>query len=198
MRNHIIALFLLLSGSHAQGATIALRLIDWGAPDDRLFTIRVQDGLATGDLDTIKSLLKQARREGKTVVALELGSWGGDADTGMAIADFVFVKKMKVVVNGVCSSACSYAALVALGGGRLMVRSAGVLGVHQVFDNGTHDPDRPWTRRAADRLLKLGAPSGPLETMVQTLPSGMVWYYADDLVGMGAFKLKEGWSWWPW
>lgn len=194
MRYRTVALFLLLGCSYAQGATIALRLID---ESDRLFTIRVQDGLTPGDLDTIKSLFQQARHEHKKVVALELGSWGGDADTGMAIAYFVHDKDIKVVVNGICSSACSYAALVALGNGMLAVRSTGVLGVHQVYDNGTHDPDRLWTRRAADQLLKLGAPPGPLETMVQTVPSSMVWYYADDLVGMGAIEVDSGWTWWP-
>lgn len=198
MRYSIIALFLLLGGSHAQGASIALRLIDWDSSEDRLFTIRVQDRLEPGDLPRIKQMLRRARRDGLTVVALELGSWGGDADAGMAIAKFVHGSGMKVVVNGVCSSACSYAALVALGKGRLMVRQTGVLGVHQVFDNATHDPDRPWTKRAADKLRKWGAPAGPLEDMVKTLPSGMVWYYADDLVGMGAFKLDQGWEWWPW
>lgn len=195
MRYRIIALILLLGCSSAHGASIALRAID---ESGRLFTVRVQDRLNAGDLWEIKKVLKQARREHKKVVALELASWGGDADTGMVIADFVFFKKMKVLINGVCSSACSYAALVALGNGNLMVRSAGVLGVHQVYDNGTRDPDRPWTRRAGDQLLKLGAPSVPIEMMVNTLPSGMVWYYADDLVSMGAVKLDTDTSWWPW
>jgi hypothetical protein len=199
MRYSIFALFLLLGGSTAQGATIALRSYDGGPEGGRLFTIRVQDRLEPGDLGTIKQLFRQARHDGLSVVALELGSWGGDADSGMAIARYVHDKKgMKVMVNGVCSSACAYAALVALGDGRLLVRDTAVVGVHQVYDNGTHDPDRPWTRRAADTLRSWGAPASPLEDMVKTLPSGMVWYYVDDLAEMGASKLDQGSDWWPW
>ena len=130
-------------------------------------------------------MLRKARREHQTVVALELASWGGDADTGLAIAQFVYDNNMNVLLNGICSSACAYGALVALGHGRLVVRKNGVLGVHQVYDNGTRDPDRPWTVRAAKRLRKMGAPQGPLDDMCETTPSHMTWYYVDDLVGMG-------------
>jgi hypothetical protein len=198
MRYLIIALFLLLGGSQAWGATVALRAYDDDPGGVRLFTIRVEDRLAPGDLGQIKREFRKARQRGVTVMALELGSWGGDADTGMAIARYVHDNRLRVMVNGVCSSACAYAALVALGNGHMAVMSTGVLGVHQVFDNASRDPDRPWTKRAANRLRAWGAPLGPLNDMCDTLPSGMTWYYATDLVGMGAVQIDPGWSWWPW
>lgn len=199
MRNSIVALSLLLACSPAPAADIGLREIDWSTTSkERLFTVRVQDKIEAGDLWTIKKLLKQAMIDHRKVVALELGSWGGDADTGMAIASFVYFKKMKVVVNGVCSSACAFAALVALGRGQLMVRSTGVLGVHQVYVNSTRLADVPWTRQAARTLRGWGAPELLLTAMVDTPPSGMKYYYVDDLVGMGAFRLDSGWAWWPW
>lgn len=198
MRYGIIVLILLLGGSQAWGASVALRAYDDNPKGRRLFTIRVEDRLVPGDLGKIQKVYRQARRQGVTVMALELGSWGGDADTGMAIAEYVHARGIRVMVNGICSSACSYAALVALGNGHMTVMSSGVVGVHQVFDNGSHDPDQPWTRRAANRLRLWGAPVGPLDDMVKTLPSGMVWYYANDLVEMGAVQIDPGWSWLPW
>ena len=198
MRNSIVALSLLLAGSAAEGATIALDVVDWESSTERLLVVRVQDKLEYGDLDTIKRLLQTARAQHRKVVALELGSWGGDADTGMAIAGFVYRKRMTVLVSGTCSSACAYAALVALGRGQLVVRSTGVLGVHQVFDNGTRDPDERWTRAAARTLQGWGAPAKLLADMVATPPSSMTYYYVDDLVGLGAVRLGSGWAWLPW
>src|SRR5262245_65775969 len=47
---------------------------------------------------------------------LEMDSPGGDAESGMLIARWVHDnREVKVFVNDYCNSACSYAALVALG-----------------------------------------------------------------------------------
>ena len=199
MRYGIIALFLLLGGGQAWGASVELRAYDDNPAGARLFTIRIIGKIDTGDVDKIRKAYRQAHKRGLTVIALELGSWGGDADTGMAIAEYVHAnRRVRVLISDKCSSSCSYAALVALGNGRMTVMSSAVLGVHQVYDNGTLDPDRAWTQRAAKQLRRWGAPETPLDSMVDTLPSSMTYYHADDLVGMGAVQIDQGWSWLPW
>ena len=65
---------------------------------------------------------------------LEMNSPGGDVDSGMVIARWVHEnRQIKVVVEDYCNSACSYAALVALGRGDLMVNASSSVGVHQVM-----------------------------------------------------------------
>jgi hypothetical protein len=171
----------------------------WEKPADEwthekdTYSLWIVDGLEPGLMDAIHTRLLESK---KHIVALELDSWGGDGDTGMLLADFVFRWDRKVVILNRCNSACSFAALVALGQGKLWVGPGASVGVHQVFDTKTGDPDRLWTARAAKYLHKYGAPKAPLDIMVRTPPSTMVILHESQLIELGAAALPMGWRRW--
>jgi hypothetical protein len=184
----------------AYAADVSLHAVTWqDNPDGKLVTVRVYDKIEDGDLDRIKHFLWLARSQQKVIVALELDSWGGDGDTGLAIADFVASKPlMKVYIGNRCWSACSYAALAALGMGNLLVGPYGEIGVHQVYTNSTHKADRAWTERAANKLRRYGAPNVVLEDMVNTSPDGLATYAAQSLEKHGATVFRSWWAWILW
>lgn len=184
-----------LSCAHA--AYVDVHAVPWQHDrSGQMVTVRVSAGIDKGDLDLIREKLKLAADRGQVVVALELDSWGGDGDTGILLADFVYHnKKLKVFIGDRCWSACSYAALVALGHGNLLVGPYAKLGVHQVVDNDTHFANIAWTKMAARILRKYGAPQQVLDAMVGQPPSGLVYYGAAELEAMGAVGIGKEWSW---
>jgi len=157
------------------------------------YSLTITEGIEPGLMDSIRQQLSESR---KHIVALELDSWGGDGDTGIMLADFVSRWKKKVVVINRCNSACSFAALVALGQGKLWVGPDATVGVHQVYDAETGDPDRIWTERAAKILRRYGAPKAPLDAMVRTPPGSMEVLHESQLIELGAAALPMGWWWW--
>ena len=118
------------------------------------------------------------------------------ATTGMMLADFVSRWDKRVVITNRCNSSCAFAALVALGQGKLWVGPSAQIGVHQVYDNDTGVADRLWTERAAKILKRYGAPKAPLDAMVRTPPGTLVVFHESQLIDMGAAALPMGWWWW--
>ena len=179
------------------GGKVVLAPVLWqDNPDNKIVTVRLTDKIVPGDLERIRSAMVEARKTRKAVIALELASWGGDADTGLAIARYVYKNNIDVLLTAGCWSACAYAAMVALGRGNLMIRSGAELGVHQVYDNGTGESDKPWTERAANSLSKMGAPKDMLDGMVETSSDGMTYYRYNSLRSMGALVITDEFAWW--
>lgn len=129
-------------------------------------------------------------------IELEMNSPGGDGDSGMAIARWVHENSnVKVFVSDYCNSACSLAALVALGRGDLTVNASSSVGVHQAinsFDGRPGKADVAWTKQAADTLRNYGAPEEPLLAMVGTPPSDITDFDAAALEKMGATVVRTG------
>jgi hypothetical protein len=197
MRNIVtIAILALTIPTHVEAATVALRSADW-QNNPGLVTVQLSSKIDTGDAGRVRNAVAKARRAHKKVIAIELYSPGGDGDAGMALARYVADSGLPVLMQGNCWSACAYAALVALGRGRLLIRAGAELGVHQVFDNGTKLPDKAWTANAANTLRLMGSPTAPLKDMVNTLPPGMTRYGYDQLVRMGATEVngEMAWAW---
>ena len=171
---------------------VALAPVDWEQSD--AVTVKVYSTLEEGDLGRVKDAFAEARDADRRVLALEMASDGGDADTGLALAEYVAANDIEVLLRQRCWSACSFVALVALGRGNLTIREHAEIGVHQARDTyrGTASPD--WTRDAAKRLKRLGAPAGPLKEMVETPPSSMSIYGYYQLQMMGATAMPG--SWW--
>jgi hypothetical protein len=165
------------------------------ALEGNMVTVSLAEGIVRSDLSEITKEIKLAGKSGKIVVALELDSWGGSGDGGLMIADFVHRTRSKVFITGKCWSACSFAALVALGNGDLLVGPHADVGVHQVYNDIDKLPNRPWTVAAAKALRRYGAPQAPLDAMIATVPSSLTHYGAIALAGMGAQTVKEGLSW---
>lgn len=161
------------------------------AEDDAV--VWVTDKLEYDTLDDVKTVMVRSE---KRIIGIELDSWGGDGDGGLALAEFISRYDGKIFIFNRCNSACSFAALVALGQGKLWVDSGAEIGVHQVYDNGTRLPNKPWTKRAAKQLRRYGAPKAPLDAMVETPPSDMVVFHESQLISMGARALDLGWEWW--
>jgi hypothetical protein len=174
----------------ASAADISLHALE-----GNMVTVSLAEGIVRSDLAGIAKEIQLANDSGKTVVALELNSWGGSGDGGLMIADFVHRTRTKVFITGKCWSACSFAALVALGQGDLLVGPYADVGVHQVYNDDDHLPNRPWTLTAARILRKYGAPQAPLDAMIDTVPSSLTHYGVIALEGMGAQTVKEGLSW---
>lgn len=179
MRKLIIALALALSPTLVHAATMQ---VEQHESETRLM---IEGDMNVGDGNRFLARVANLRP-----TQLGMNSPGGDADSGMLIARWVHENRdVEVFVNDYCNSACSYAALVALGRGDLTVDAASSLGVHQVSD--VYD-DRPgkanvgWTKRAADTLRGYGAPEEPLVAMVATPPKGIVAFDAAALEKMGA------------
>jgi hypothetical protein len=123
-------------------------------------------------------------------IELEMNSPGGNVESGMIIARWVHEDQVvKVFDNDYCNSACSYAALVALGRGDLTIDAGASVGVHQVRDVLDGRPGKAnvtWTQRAADTLSGYGAPQEPLLAMMATPPSDSNDFDAVALEKMGA------------
>lgn len=160
--------------------------------EENTYSLHVTDELQLGTVPLIERMLESR----KHIVAIELDSWGGDGDAGIILADFVSRWRKKVVVINRCNSACSYAAMVALGQGKLWIGPGATVGVHQVKETDTGIPDRPWTERAAKILRRYGAPKAPLDAMVRTPPGSMVVLHESQLIELGAAALPMGWKWW--
>lgn len=128
-------------------------------------------------------------------IQLEMNSPGGDVDSGMGIARWVYEnRQVKIVVEDYCNSACSFAALVALGRGDLTVDASSSVGVHQVIDVIDGRPGKAnvaWTKRAADTLRDYGAPEEPLVAMAATPPNGIAEFDAAALEKMGATSRRS-------
>ena len=179
MRKLILGLALALAPTLAHAATMQ---VEQHEGKTRLV---IEGDINVGDGDRFLARVASVRP-----TQLEMNSPGGDVDSGMVIARWVHEnRQIKVVVEDYCNSACSYAALVALGRGDLTVNASSSVGVHQVRD--VYD-DRPgkanvgWTKRAADTLRGYGAPEEPLVAMVATPPSGIADFDAAALEKMGA------------
>jgi hypothetical protein len=193
----LFAYLALCSAAHA--ADISVERIYWQPNDGgREVAIYYSGGVRKGDIRHLYDAMSEAKRDGKLVRALWLDSWGGDGDTGLRLAEFVVRQKLDVFVDDQCISACAYPALVALGRGRLLITSDADIGVHQVKDDASGQPDPTWTRRAADRLYGWGAPRAPLEIMCDQPPNGMQMLSPSMLAALGAQVMKQPfkWSWW--
>jgi membrane-bound ClpP family serine protease len=157
-------------------------------------TVRVTDFIGIDELSQIGTALKRARASDRKVFAIEMNSPGGDAIAGMQIAEFVSGAGWRVYMSGDCWSACSPAAMVALGRGRLLIAPQARLGVHQAHD----DNDTPyvgWTDRSAARLVRMGAPRRIVDSMRTTAPGDMTSFPARTLARMGGRRVNWGWSW---
>jgi hypothetical protein len=160
--------------------------------EEETYSLHVTDAIMPGLIPLLERMLKSR----KHIVAIELDSWGGDGDTGMMLADFVSRWDRRVVIINRCNSSCAFAALVALGQGKLWVGPGASVGVHQVHETETGIPDRRWTERAAKYLKRYGAPKAPLDAMVRTPPGSMTVLHESQLIELGAAALPMGWKWW--
>lgn len=156
------------------------------------YSLRIDGRLETELVDKLVNMASHGH-----IDAIVLDSWGGDGDAGIVLADFVSRWDKKVVILNRCNSACSFAALVALGQHKLWIGPDAYVGVHQVYDNNTGNPDVAWTKRAAKILSRYGAPKAPLDAMVRTPPRIMTVFHESQLLEMGAAALPQQ-SWWRW
>jgi hypothetical protein len=180
------------------GATASLAPVDWQSnPGEHIVTVRLEGKIMSGDVERIRTAMIRAKNTNKAVIALELVSWGGDADAGLAIARYVYKNNINVLLSDDCWSACGYAAMVALGRGNLMIRGSGNIGLHQVWDNVTGLSDKNWTEGAARTLSKMSAPKNMLKDMVATSSDGMTQYSFGKLRDMGALVINDDTWWWP-
>ena len=191
-----ILLMLALSCVPLSAAEITLEPVDW-QDNDRLVIVLLRGTIVPGDTDRIGLAFVRAIKAKKTIIALQLNSLGGDADAGLAIADYVRRHSTKVLLRRPCWSACSFPALVALAGRNLLVRELGEIGVHQVKDTGSGVPSLDWTNYAAKRLKRAGVAALALEAMKNTPPSTMHIFSRDELMEMGALLLRDNWQWTP-
>ena len=199
VRNILPIIILGLFSTQAAPAEVSLRTVDWQTnTDGHLVTVRLTETIGWGDLERVRAAMKLAKGKHKLVVALEMDSEGGDGDTGIILADYVAKNNIDVLLEGSCWSACSFAAMVALGRGNLFIRPGAELGVHTVYDTATGVPDKQWTKRAAAILSKLGAPHPPLKAMVDTPADDLTLFDYSDLERMGGIVLQGEWSWWMW
>lgn len=184
--------------TNACAAEIYTDHIYWRPTNGEEVALHFKGGVKEGDLQRILRAAKEAKADGKEVTAIWLDSWGGDGDTGILIADWVAKNDMEVFVDDNCLSACAFAALVALGKGRLTITKGAGIGVHQVVTTGTGVPDPAWTRMAANVLRKYGAPRTPLEDMCNAPPDQMVMFGPMTLTSFGAQLAEKPftWSWW--
>ena len=182
----IVLLPLVLGGAWEKSAE------EWTHKEDT-YSLCIDESLEPGLMTLINTQLSKGR---KRIVAIELNSWGGDGDTGMRLADFISRWDKKVVILNRCNSSCSFAALVALGQGKLWVGPGAQVGVHQVYDTETGNANPQWTRSAAKYLRRYGAPKAPLDAMVRTPPGSMVILHESQLIELGAAALPIGWKWW--
>ena len=141
----------------------------------------VRNGFRAGDLLRIQKLLRGRR-------VIELQSWGGDGDTAMDIADYVYWHHVDIVVNGVCTSGCAFPALVAMSQGRLWLGPQAIIGVHMAKNTKTGVPNKGWTRQAMRMLASYGVPDAALDPMLVTPPDLMHFFNNDELVSWGAKK----------
>ncbi len=198
MRYTIPVLILGLFPALAHAAAVLMKPVDWEAnPDEQVVTIKVFSSIEDGDLDRVRQAFAKARKGDRRVLALEMESDGGDGYTGMQLAQYVADHNVSVLLRERCWSACSYAAMVALGQGRLLIRDQAEIGVHQARDTGDGSASRGWTQMTANQLLQLGAPADMLDAMVETPPSGMTRYSYFTLKYKGAIAMP-GQSWWSW
>jgi len=154
-------------------------------------TVMVYGRVSYGDDEKVASEIRAA---GPRFNRLELNSWGGSGRTGFALAKYVRKHRTPVYISNRCDSACSFAAMVALGQRTLTVMWwVGQIGVHQAHDDETLMPDVPWTIDMVGRLRRLGAPRKLLDAMVATGPFDMTSFDSDDLEPLGA-KVR---MWWP-
>lgn len=189
-------LLVLLLGPLLMGSAYEQLASSWSEKDNT-YSILLINRL---DDKTVDDMVELIRKSKKKIIALELASWGGDGDAGIRLAEFVSRWPKKVVVLDSCNSACSFAALVALGQGKLVVGTNGKVGVHQAKDNDTHQADVQWTKMVARILHKYGAPQAPLKVMVATPPDTMTFFDQDQLVAWGATPLDRSWLgyFWRW
>jgi hypothetical protein len=183
----------------AQAADVSVARIYWQPNDGgREVALYYEGGVRKGDIRRIWRALDEAKQDGKVVTTLWLDSWGGDGDTGMLLADLVARNRFDVFVDDECVSACAFAALVALGRGRLLITADADISVHQVTDDASGLPDVRWTRRAAERLVRYGAPRTPLEVMCAQPPSGMARLEPAWLAALGAQVMEQPFTlgWW--
>jgi len=189
----------LLWATTAHAGDVELDRIYWRPNDNgHEVALHFTGGVKEGDLLRIKSAIIEAAVGNKLVSALWLDSWGGDGDTGIMIADWVYRTKIEVFVDDTCLSACAFAALVALGHGRLVITDKAEIGVHQVITTATGKPDLPWTRMAAEILRKYGAPREPLQLMCDAPSDKMKMLSPSMLAAFGAEVMQQPfkWGWW--
>lgn len=196
-----IAVFFWLFISAAFAAQVELYPIDYDTASTEAVTVKLTGPIARGDLKQLREAYGRASRDGYVPLALELRSWGGDGEIGMAIAKYVADHQLTVLVTDDCWSACAFSALVALGNGRLLIAGNARLGLHQATRDDTNRADPEWTNRAARRLRSWGAPAEPLRVMCGVPPGQMMFYEYADLLALGSREFKrpetEG-GWWPW
>jgi len=153
-------------------------------------------GRIEGGQDLIAAIEK-IRKSSKTVVALELNSYGGSGDTGMILAEYVAHKwRLPVVITNICYSSCALAALVALGKGQLEIGRGAEVGVHQFYYQDTGTSAVEFTQSMARYLQRYGAPKAPLDLLVATPPGDMEILHEDQLKQLGARRIEVGWLWW--
>ena len=122
----MIGVLALLLALPASASSFAPEPLDWTHPnikgDQKLLrVIKMTESMKEGDLKRMLAARKLAAKEGLIIVGLELTSTGGDADTGLELAKWVKKNSAVVVLESFCWSACSYAALVALGNDTLII-----------------------------------------------------------------------------
>lgn len=201
MRNRILTSLLgTLWATSSWTAEVTAERAYWPTDADvKLVTIRLSGEIVPGDLEQVKKARKKAIKDGYKIVALELDSWGGDGDEGVRLAGWVHYNEATVYVDGYCLSACSFPALVALSQGNLLIDYSAELGVHQVHDTATGEPDPQWTKMTAKVLHKsYGVRSEPLKDMVETPASGMTYFGYDTLLKWGAHTVEKDAALWAW
>ena len=171
------ALLAVILGSSATASEITY--------DDATAVVLLTGRIGKGDTGRVQLAVSKIENSGREAM-LELDSDGGDGGTGLLLAEYVASSSLTVIVGSRCWSACSFAALVALGRGHLVIRPGAQLGVHQVYGTLSGKTDIPWTKDAARKLRRIGAPRRPLDDMVKTDDDLMKTYDYDELIEMGA------------
>jgi hypothetical protein len=148
--------------------------------------ISIAGGIAEGDADSLKAVIKSANDSGRLVSGIRPNSPGGSVLEGTKLAEIVrFGKIATVVANGAtCASACFI--VFAAGDPKYVSYSASV-GVHGASDkSGRETVEAGAATVSMARIVKdLGVPAPIIGKMVVTPPDQIVWLGPDDLRSMG-------------
>jgi hypothetical protein len=165
-------------------ASISVQAADW-QDDGRLVAIKLDGWIEAGDLQRILDAVREVRRKGLIVAGLEMQSPGGDVGTGMGIAAYVHKTAKKVVVREACWSSCSYAALVALAGHRLLVGRHAEIGLHRTYDTASGVPSPYWDNAVINMFKRYGVAPRAIKDMLATSKDSMTYYDLVELQKMG-------------
>jgi hypothetical protein len=143
--------------------------------------LQLRGDVREGDYVRLRSHFK-----GKaSVIGLDLGSYGGDFEEGLRIADLARREKLTVYVSEECDSACADIFFAAV---RRYFGSNSRIGVHSISnDRELEDAEsRRMTFKLARLWAKRGVPSSAINKMIRTRPDQISYLDRADLLALEA------------